>query len=162
MGIDLITRRIRLANDKKIKRRLDNLRFFKAEGVEMLDAMPDSVRLECIFVLFPDPWPKKRHYRRRLMQAEFLTKLANRTVPGGKLYFRTDSADYFQWTAGELAENPDWELAKVLSWPFETTTYFQELMDSFYSLAACSPQNQSRSIQAIETASPNTASRRIE
>ena len=161
VGIDLISRRIRLANDKKTRRRLNNLLFFKAEGIEMLDAMPDSVRLECIFVLFPDPWPKKRHHRRRLIQVEFLKKLANRTVAGGKLFFRTDSPEYFQWTAGKIGEHPDWEIAEELSWPFETATYFQELMDSFYSLAACRLQNQSRSIQAIETASAKTARRRI-
>ena len=160
VGIDLISRRIRLANDKKTKRSLNNLLFIKAEGVEMLEAIPDSVRLECIFILFPDPWPKKRHHRRRLIQVEFLKKLANRTVAGGKLFFRTDSPEYFQWTAGKIAEHPDWEITEELAWPFETTTYFQELMDSFYSLTACRLQNQSRSIQAIETASAKTAKMR--
>ncbi len=137
MGIDLISRRIRLANDKRTKRYLNNLLFLKAEGVEMLDAMPSAVRLEGVFVIFPDPWPKKRHHRRRLMQVEYLNKLAHRTVAGGKLYFRTDSPDYFQWTVEKLIQHPDWDLTEELNWPFATTTYFQQLMESFYSLAAC-------------------------
>lgn len=136
LGIDLLSRRIRLANEKKNKRGLSNLLFIKAEGIEILNAMPEGVSLETIFLLFPDPWPKKRHHRRRLMQAEFLGKLAQRTIAGGRIFFRTDHAEYFQLCAKMVSEHSEWDLGQEVAWPFEVGTYFQDLMESFYSLSA--------------------------
>ena len=136
VGVDLLSRRIRLAGEKKKKRGLGNLLFIKAEGVEILESMPDSVSIDLIFLLFPDPWPKKRHYRRRLMQTDFLNKLAGRTSLGGKIFFRSDQAEYFQWTAERIATHPDWKLGEEATWPFEGASYFQDLMESFYSLTA--------------------------
>jgi len=136
VGIDLLSRRIRLAREKKEKRRLGNLLFIKAEGIEILEFMPDPVSLELIFLLFPDPWPKKRHHRRRLIQHDFLDKLAGRSIVGGKMFFRTDHVEYFQWTAERIAAHPEWKLGEEAAWLFEEATYFQDLMESFYSLTA--------------------------
>ncbi len=136
VGIDLLSRRVRLAGEKKDKRGLDNLLFIKAEGEEFLDALPETVSLELVLLLFPDPWPKKRHHRRRLLQGQFLDKLARRTKKGGKLFFRTDHVEYFKWTTELVEGQPEWKLGREATLPFEEGSYFQNLMDSFYSLAA--------------------------
>ncbi|MCA8885899.1 MAG: tRNA (guanosine(46)-N7)-methyltransferase TrmB, partial [Hyphomonadaceae bacterium] len=82
-------------------------------------------------VLFPDPWPKARHHKRRLIQAEFLDELARVMKPGAELRFATDWANYASWTLeqvtrGErftwLAERAeDWRNA----WPGHVTTRYE-------------------------------------
>jgi tRNA (guanine-N7-)-methyltransferase len=51
-----------------------------------------------VFILFPDPWPKSRHHKRRIIQPEFLAELARLLKPGGRLRFATDWAEYAEWT----------------------------------------------------------------
>lgn len=136
VGIDLVSLRIRRALAKAQKRDLPRLHFFKAELGEFLDVLPPGIRFEPIVFLFPDPWPKKRHHRRRMIQAETLSRLAERTAPGGRLCFRTDDCDYFEWTRRHLEAHPDWAIDPGASWPHETETYFQNLMDRYDSAVA--------------------------
>ncbi len=51
-----------------------------------------------VFIFFPDPWEKGRNHKHRLIQDEFLTELHKAQRPGSRLYFKTDSADYFAWS----------------------------------------------------------------
>ncbi|HSV55740.1 MAG TPA: tRNA (guanosine(46)-N7)-methyltransferase TrmB [Magnetospirillaceae bacterium] len=76
------------------RRRLSNLRILHHDAVDFLETcvLPSSVSAFHIF--FPDPWPKKRHHKRRLVQRPFTDFLASRLKPGGYLYFVTDWADY--------------------------------------------------------------------
>lgn len=53
-----------------------------------------------IYLLFSDPWPKRRHAVRRLVQADFVSALGERLEPGGVFYFASDSADYAEWARG--------------------------------------------------------------
>ena len=76
---------------------LRNVRIHDNDVRELMARMPDAC-LDRVFVLFPDPWPKARHNKRRLIQAETLAELARLLKPGGKLRFATDWADYADWT----------------------------------------------------------------
>jgi tRNA (guanine-N7-)-methyltransferase len=136
LGVDLISARIRKALQKRDRLGLDHLTFIKAEATELLRAWPADRRLESVFMLFPDPWPKKRHFKNRMIQPAFLAKLATLVEPQGHFHFRTDHADYFEWTREHLAEHPDWELVEDLKWPWEAPSYFQNMMDSWQSLIA--------------------------
>lgn len=136
LGVDLIGRRVARGNAKAGKRGLNNLTFIKAEANDLLDLLPAKLRLQRIFMLFPDPWPKARHHKNRMIQDGFLAKLAGRTVPGAGFYFRTDHRDYFEWTRERLAAHPDWQLADDAPWPFEAASFFQDLMQSWQSLIA--------------------------
>ena len=73
---------------------LSNVRVIRHDAVEVVDAMiaPDS--LAGVHVFFPDPWPKKRHHKRRLLQPAFVRALAERLVVGGYLHAATDWQDY--------------------------------------------------------------------
>lgn len=137
LGLDLISKRIERANRKRELAALDNLAFFKAEATELLLALPNDCRLGKIFFLFPDPWPKKRHHKNRLIQTEMLDRLAERTSTGARLHFRTDHAEYFDWSRELVDAHPLWERLPDAPWPFEHETYFQKILpDAFQSLIA--------------------------
>lgn len=136
VGIDLIAQRIVKSKAKRDKRELKNLHFFKAELGEFLEVLPAEIRFDGIILLFPDPWPKARHHRRRMVQHGLLDELARRTRRGGCFYFRTDDRDYFDWTVEHLEESAHWQIDPEADWPHERETYFQSLMDNYYSVAA--------------------------
>lgn len=136
VGIDLITGRIRKCSAKQEKRGLKNLFFYKAELGEFLEVLPDSIRFERTVLLFPDPWPKARHHRRRMVQRTFLDELARRTDSGGQFCFRSDDRPYFEWTLEHLGAHPEWRIDSSALWPHEENTYFQNLMEVYHSVVA--------------------------
>lgn len=73
---------------------LTNVRIVQHDAVEVVDQMISPGSLARIHVFFPDPWPKKRHHKRRLLQAPFVHALALRLAPGGVLHVATDWEDY--------------------------------------------------------------------
>ena len=76
------------------RRGLANVRVIRHDAVEVVGAMLPMGSLAGIHVFFPDPWPKKRHHKRRLLKPEFVHALALRLVPGGYLHVATDWSDY--------------------------------------------------------------------
>ncbi len=75
---------------------LTNLRIVQHDAVEVVEHMLAPACLAGIHVFFPDPWPKKRHHKRRLIQPAFLHLLATRLAPGGYLHLATDWEEYAQ------------------------------------------------------------------
>jgi tRNA (guanine-N7-)-methyltransferase len=73
---------------------LTNLRLLRGDAVELLKAVLVPDTLAEIRIFFPDPWPKRRHRKRRLVQPEVVRLLASRLQPGGMLHLATDWADY--------------------------------------------------------------------
>lgn len=137
IGLDLISKRIERAKRKRELAGLENLAFFKAEATELLLALPEKCRFGKIFFLFPDPWPKKRHHKNRLIQTEMLDRLAERSVAGTRLHFRTDHAEYFEWSRELVSAHPRWRPLSEAPWPFEHETYFQSILpDAYRSLVA--------------------------
>ena len=136
VGIDLKTKRIERARRKSERLRLDNLYFLKTEAGEFLQAMPSELKLERVIVIFPDPWPKKRHHKNRLIQQRFLDALGDRTVPGAQLCFRTDHRPYFQWAVEHIDAHPAWQIQQGAPWPFENETIFQSILKRYSSLVA--------------------------
>jgi tRNA (guanine-N7-)-methyltransferase len=136
LGVDLISKRIGRGERKRSRQELANLAFLKADIREVLAVWPSALKVERIFMLFPDPWPKARHHKHRMVQPDLLTALANHTAPNATFHFRTDHPDYFAWTVEQITSHPDWHLAQHLDWPFERITLFQERMGSYQSLTA--------------------------
>jgi tRNA (guanine-N7-)-methyltransferase len=75
---------------------LKNLRVIRHDAVEVLEKMIPDRGLAAIHLFFPDPWPKKRHHKRRLVQPEFASLAARKLAPGGTLHAATDWSDYAQ------------------------------------------------------------------
>jgi len=73
-----------------------NVRLHAGDVREVVSALPDA-SVERVFILFPDPWPKARHHKRRLVEEGFVSELARIVKPGGALRFATDWADYADW-----------------------------------------------------------------
>ncbi|MFI4869349.1 MAG: tRNA (guanosine(46)-N7)-methyltransferase TrmB [Steroidobacterales bacterium] len=71
-----------------------NLRVIEHDAVEVLQQQLAGGSLDEVQLLFPDPWPKKRHHKRRIVQPEFLALLASRLRPGGRVHFATDWEPY--------------------------------------------------------------------
>jgi tRNA (guanine-N7-)-methyltransferase len=85
---------------------LTNLRVIQHDAVEVLRHMITDASLDGVHIFFPDPWPKKRHHKRRLLQAEFVALLCSKLKPGGYLHFATDWEEYAQWTLEVLRAEP--------------------------------------------------------
>lgn len=80
---------------KKIRQHnIQNIRIYQGVVHDILDKLP---LLSAIYILYPDPWPKTRHHKRRLIQKEFLLKLYQHLKPKGKICVASDHADYQQW-----------------------------------------------------------------
>lgn len=77
--------------------RLENVRIACADAVEFLHTRVAEGSLAGIRLYFPDPWPKKRHYKRRIVQAGFIELLAAKLKPGGILHMATDWSPYAEW-----------------------------------------------------------------
>ncbi len=73
---------------------LRNLRVIEHDAVEVLDRMIPSDSIAGFHIFFPDPWPKKKHHKRRLIQDEFVGRLTEKLKPGGYLYAVTDWENY--------------------------------------------------------------------
>jgi len=73
---------------------LTNLRVVRHDAVEVLERMVADASLAAIHLFFPDPWPKKRHHKRRFVQPEMAAQLARKLKPGGVLHAATDWPDY--------------------------------------------------------------------
>ncbi len=135
IGIDLLSKRIRKSEKKKVSNRLANLFFLKADASEFLEAIPSELKVKNTFVMFPDPWPKKRHFKNRLIQHTFLQLLAIASTNDAKLYFRTDFTEYYHWTKDIISENPYWRITNT-EWPHDSSSFFQNLFDTSYTCTA--------------------------
>ncbi len=85
---------------------LTNVRMIRGDAVIVLDELIAPKSLQGIRVFFPDPWPKARHHKRRLLQSGTLAAMADKLVDGGVLHIATDHADYTEWIR-ELLDNQD-------------------------------------------------------
>jgi len=81
---------------------LGNVRVVQHDAVEVLEHSILPRALDEVLIYFPDPWPKKRHHKRRLVQPPFVALLATRLAPGGRLRLATDWAPYADWMRGVL------------------------------------------------------------
>jgi tRNA (guanine-N7-)-methyltransferase len=88
--------------------KLDNIRLHFGDASELLNWLPDAA-LARIDLLYPDPWPKRRHWKRRFIQDESLKRLARVLAPGGELRFATDIADYAVYALARVMRSPDFE-----------------------------------------------------
>jgi tRNA (guanine-N7-)-methyltransferase len=87
-------------------RGLDNVRVIEGDAVQVLSQMLAEGVLDRLLLLFPDPWPKKRHHKRRLLQAPFVELAARRLLPGGLFHAATDWEPYAEQMLGLLEECP--------------------------------------------------------
>ncbi len=98
-------------------RGLENIRLHQGDAATALDRLPDS-SLTRIYLFYPDPWPKRRHRKRRFVCAQNIDRFARVLKPGGELRFATDIDDYAAWTLARLRTRPEfaWRAADAAHW----------------------------------------------
>ncbi len=99
LGVEWANQYLRIAEHRAERRGLENVRFVRADARELLlHAVPEA-SVDAYYVFYPDPWPKKRHHKRRLLCPAVADALARTLRPGGRLHVATDHDDY--WTVIE-------------------------------------------------------------
>jgi tRNA (guanine-N7-)-methyltransferase len=93
------------------ERGLNNVRVLEADAVAVLDRAFTAGELDRVQIFFPDPWPKKRHHKRRIIQPAFLEQLARRVAPAGRLMLATDWEPYAEWMREAIEAAPSWRNA---------------------------------------------------
>lgn len=84
---------------------LGNIRLFTDDALKLLVALPDA-SIDEIYLLYPDPWPKTRHHKRRFVSPTTLAELARVLRPGGLFHFASDIEDYANWTLAHILRAP--------------------------------------------------------
>jgi tRNA (guanine-N7-)-methyltransferase len=84
---------------------LRNVRLFADDALKLLVKLPDAC-LDEVYLLYPDPWPKTRHHKRRFVSDVTLAELSRVIKPGGKFHFASDIEDYADWTLAHILRTP--------------------------------------------------------
>lgn len=101
---------------RMLREGVDNIRMVRGDAIEVLNRMIAPGSLAGIRIFFPDPWPKARHHKRRIIQSGPLHLFATRLAPGGALHVATDHAGYAEWIE-ELADAEPLLAYKGGAWP---------------------------------------------
>lgn len=120
LGVERLLGRVRKVCRRAHQAGLDNLKVLRLESRYTVEWLlpPRSVRR--LHLLFPDPWPKARHHKRRLVQANFLAAVEQVLIPGGEFLFKTDHPEYFEWATEEIEAFPG---LRTTDWPEDAFFY---------------------------------------
>lgn len=131
LGVERLLGRARKVCRKITRQHLENARVLRLESRYVIEWLLPEAAVSRVHLLFPDPWPKVRHHRRRLVQPDFLAAVSRVLVPGGELLFMTDHEEYFQWAEGKVDEV---SCIERVAWDedafFYPKTDFQQLWES--------------------------------
>ena len=96
---------------------LTNVRLHRGDARDVLEVIPPS-SLECVFVLFPDPWPKVRHHKRRIINEAFIEEIYRVLKPDGKFRFASDILHYVDWSLTRIKAHGgfDWPAVQQSDW----------------------------------------------
>jgi tRNA (guanine-N7-)-methyltransferase len=120
LGIERLLRRVRSSHRKAATS--PNIRIVRSETMFALEHFFPTASVQSFYLLFPDPWPKRRHHRRRVVTAEFLRAVSNCLVHRGSLFIATDDHDYFA-AVGRLASNAENLTMVNENWKLPPTTF---------------------------------------
>jgi tRNA (guanine-N7-)-methyltransferase len=128
LAIDLHTPGVgKLISDLQ-SRNLNNVRIIEGDALEIIRTRISAESVDGVRLFFPDPWPKKRHFKRRFVNPSNLALLAEVVKPGGFFHFATDWQNYADWTLEELQSHPDWQFSEnpgIGIWSNRPTTRFE-------------------------------------
>ena len=130
LAVERLLGRVRKIEKRAIRAGQDNIRVLRLEFGYTVKYLLPPASVSVAHIMFPDPWPKRRHWPRRLIQPPFIHDLAVALKPGGELRFTTDHEHYFETgqqairEAGVLQPAPEWD------WADDPKTDFQKTFDA--------------------------------
>ena len=132
IGVEVAGKYLRLAHDRALKRGLTNLRFIHGDAREFVEFFLPAGAVHALHVYFPDPWPKKKHHRRRLLDEGFFEEALRVLEVSGRLWIATDHDDYFEAILEGLEAAVERFTLVEAVWDGATTNY----EDKFVSLGS--------------------------
>lgn len=120
LGVERLLGRVRKVCKKITRRRLENARVLRLDSRYTVEWLLPEATISRLHLLCPDPWPKVRHHRRRVVQHHFLEAVRRALVPGGEFLFMTDHPEYFEWASEKVAEHAKFE---ILEWTEDSFFY---------------------------------------
>jgi tRNA (guanine-N7-)-methyltransferase len=129
LGIERLLGRIRTVCRKIAQADLKNARVIRLPAAVALEHLIPSESVTAFHLLFPDPWPKRRHHRRRAFTIEFLRSLHRALVPGGLLHVATDHEDYFRQIQRVTAATNNFRVSAE-EYDFPTTTFEKKFLST--------------------------------
>jgi len=130
IGVERLLGRIQKLDRKGRRAGLANLRGVRIESSYFLQYLLPPHSAVALHVYFPDPWPKKKHRRHRLINENFPALARAALAPGGLVYLRTDDADYFQQMTEVFAASPEFQKVETPTELAELTTDFERDFNS--------------------------------
>jgi tRNA (guanine-N7-)-methyltransferase len=109
IGVERLLGRLRKIEKKGLRGGLTNLRLVRIEASYFLEFLLPPKSVDSLHVYFPDPWPKRKHHKNRLVNENFTELVKRVLLPNGVIYLRTDDADYFAQMTRVFNANPDLE-----------------------------------------------------
>jgi tRNA (guanine-N7-)-methyltransferase len=122
LGVERLLGRVRKVCKKITRRELENARVLRLDSRYVVEWLLPAASVTRLHLLCPDPWPKYKHHRRRIMQAEFFESVRRALLPGGEFLFMTDHEEYFHWAVTRVREYGKFEL---LDWAADSFFYPQ-------------------------------------
>ena len=126
IGVERLLGRIRKLDRKGRRAGLANLRGVRIESSYFLAYLLPPHSVSALHVYFPDPWPKKRHHKKRLVNEQFPKIAGAALAPGGVVYLRTDDEDYFAQMTGVFEAGTDFRKIETPSGLVELPTDFEK------------------------------------
>ncbi len=106
LGVERSAKYHSLCCDRAARRGLTNVRVLRTTGEDLLFRLLTEASVASMYVLFPDPWPKKRHHKRRIFKSEIVVEMVRALEIGGRLLVKSDHADYAEVIGEVLAGAP--------------------------------------------------------
>ncbi len=116
LGVEISHKRVLKMARRLARTELRNVRLCEARAQDVVTRALPAASVHTIWVNFPDPWPKKRHHPRRLLQPAFVRRLVAALEPGGTLQVATDHVEYAEWIDQVLAAEPMLANARGTAW----------------------------------------------
>jgi tRNA (guanine-N7-)-methyltransferase len=130
LAVERLLGRVRKIEKRAARAGLTNLRVLRLEfGYTVRYLLPPG-SVAVAHILFPDPWPKRRHWDRRLVQPEFVRDLAKSLQPAGEFRFTTDYAHYFETAQEAVAEAQALDRSPEWNWALDPQTDFQKTFEA--------------------------------
>jgi tRNA (guanine-N7-)-methyltransferase len=127
LAIDVHTVGLLTVAEEATQLNLKNIRTHHGDGIDVVKAWIHPESIDEVHVLFPDPWPKARHHKRRLIKADFLQQVLPLLKPGGRVIFATDDETYFDSASIEFQAAGDFHVT-FNDWYVPLTTYHQRAL----------------------------------